>query len=33
VSGPDDDPDFLWNLDRRKRHGRTDEDPPPTPPE
>jgi hypothetical protein len=33
VTGPDDDPDFLWNLDRRKRHGPTDEDPPPTPPE
>ena len=29
VTGPDDDPDFLWNLDRRKRpsHG-SDEDPP-----
>lgn len=20
VMGPDDDPDFLWDLDRRKRH-------------
>lgn len=26
--GPDDDPDFLWDLDRRKRH-----QPPPAPPD
>ena len=30
VSGPDDDPDFLWNLERRKRSSQgPDEDPPP----
>ena len=28
--GPDDDPDFLWNLERRKRR-RPDEDPPDPP--
>jgi len=29
VSGPDDDPDFLWNLERRKRPTNgSDEDPP-----
>lgn len=29
VSGPDDDPDFLWNLNRRKRPSPgSDEDPP-----
>lgn len=34
--GPDDDPDFLWQLDRRKRHpekGSDDEGPDGTPPE
>ncbi len=31
VVGPDDDPDFLWNLERRRRSGRKDEDPPPEP--
>ena len=25
--GPDDDPDFLWNLDKKKRHPE-DPDPP-----
>jgi len=29
VSGPDDDPDFLWNLERRKRSGNGSEDDPP----
>lgn len=29
VSGPDDDPDFLWNLNRRKRQGNGSEDDPP----
>ncbi len=24
--GPDDDPDFLWNLDKRKRHPRKKDD-------
>ncbi|GAB2871955.1 hypothetical protein [Nocardioides pacificus] len=32
--GPDDDPDFLWQLDRRKRHPEkgTDDGPETTPP-
>ncbi len=24
--GPDDDPDFLWNLDKKKRHPRKKRD-------
>ncbi len=24
--GPDDDPDFLWDLDKRKRHPRKSDD-------
>lgn len=29
--GPDDDPDFLWKLDRQKRHQRKPSDPTPPP--
>lgn len=28
VSGPDDDPDFLWNLNRPKRPRKSEDDPP-----
>ena len=27
--GPDDDPEFLWNLDKKKRHPEDPEGPPP----
>ena len=28
VTGPDDDPDFLWNLEKRKRPTNGSEEPP-----
>jgi len=36
VLGPDDDPDFLWRIERERerrnrRRGRPDDDPPPAP--
>lgn len=32
MVAPDDDPDFLWDLDRRKRHPERSPDPKPSDP-